>query len=138
MESQLYFPIYPYSHVYFRILERTSALVLELLQREEELKKAKTQVHKNPPYKISCPNYKYKCQTADVTKDQQRLIDMEDDYKKKVDVLNVQIKELKRENLDYETLKKQADQQAKEYNRLADEHNKLERTLTPTEAKKDI
>lgn len=77
-------------------------------------------------------------QTADVTKDQQRLIDMEDDFKKKVDVLNVQIKELKRENLDYETLKKQADQQAKEYNRLADEHNKLERSSTPTEAKKDI
>ncbi|KAI7896435.1 B-cell receptor-associated protein 31-like-domain-containing protein [Mucor mucedo] len=101
------------------ILERTSALVLELLQREEELKKAKTQ-------------------TADVTKDQQRLIDMEDDFKKKVDVLNVQIKELKRENLDYETLKKQADQQAKEYNRLADEHNKLERLSTPVEARKDI
>lgn len=62
---------------------------------------------------------------------------MEDDYKKKVDVLNVQIKELKRQNLDYETLKKQADQQAKEYNRLADEHNKLDRTNS-TEAKKDM
>lgn len=30
-----------------RILERTSALVLELLQREEELKKAKTEVRRN-------------------------------------------------------------------------------------------
>lgn len=77
-------------------------------------------------------------QTADVTKGQQRLIDLEDDYKKKVDVLNVQIKELKRENLNFETLKKQADQQAKEYNRLADEHNKLEKTLSPTEPKKDV
>ncbi|CAO3629577.1 unnamed protein product [Mucor fragilis] len=102
------------------ILERTSALVLELLQREEELKKAKTE-------------------TAEVTKGQQRLIDMEDDYKKKVDVLNVQIKELKRQNLDFETLKKQANQQSVEYNRLADEHNKLERSLSgKTEVKKDI
>jgi uncharacterized protein YeeX (DUF496 family) len=64
---------------------------------------------------------------------------MEDDYKKKVDVLNVQIKELKRQNLDFETLKKQADQQSLEYNRLADEHNKLERTLSgKNEARKDI
>ncbi|KAL7319784.1 Endoplasmic reticulum transmembrane protein 3 [Mucor circinelloides] len=102
------------------ILERTSALVLELLQREVELKKAKTE-------------------TAEVTKGQQRLIDMEDDYKKKVDVLNVQIKELKRQNLDFETLKKQANQQSVEYNRLADEHNKLERSLSgKAEVKKDI
>jgi hypothetical protein len=64
---------------------------------------------------------------------------MEDDYKKKVDVLNVQVKELKRQNLDFETLKKQADQQSKEYNRLADEHNKLERSLSNSnEVKKDI
>ncbi|KAI8637718.1 B-cell receptor-associated protein 31-like-domain-containing protein [Parasitella parasitica] len=102
------------------ILERTSALVLELLQREQELKKAKTE-------------------TAEVTKGQQRLIDMEDDYKKKVDVLNVQIKELKRQNVDFETLKKQAAQQSLEYNRLADEHNKLERSLSGNnEAKKNI
>lgn len=74
-----------------------------------------------------------------MTKGQQRLIDMEDDYKKKVDVLNVQIKELKRQNLDFETLKKQANQQSVEYNRLADEHNKLERSLSgKTEVKKDI
>lgn len=67
------------------------------------------------------------------------MIDLEDDYKNKVDVLNVQIKELKRQNLDFETLKKQADQQTKEYNRLADEHNKLERTLSNGgEVKKDI
>lgn len=42
-----YYYFYMHSHVIFRILERTSALVLELLQREEELKKAKTQVYKN-------------------------------------------------------------------------------------------
>lgn len=63
---------------------------------------------------------------------------MEDDYKKKVDVLNVQIKELKRQKLDFETLKKQSEQQSKEYGRLAEEHNKLERSLSTPEAKKDI
>ncbi|KAI8087814.1 endoplasmic reticulum protein [Gilbertella persicaria] len=97
------------------ILERTSALVLELLQREEDLKKAKTE-------------------TTEITKGQQRLINMEDDYKKQIDVLQVQIKELKRQKLDYETLKKQADQQQKEYSRLADEHNQLSQS---NEAKKD-
>ncbi|CAO3664940.1 unnamed protein product [Rhizopus stolonifer] len=101
------------------ILERTSALVLDLAKREEELLHAKTQ-------------------TAEVTKGHQRLIDMEDDYKKQVDVLNVQIKELKRQNLDYETLKKQADQQQKEFDRLATEYNKLESSLNAGEIKKDI
>ncbi|KAG2183626.1 hypothetical protein INT43_006634 [Umbelopsis isabellina] len=40
--------------------------------------------------------------------------------------LRSQIAELKKKHLDYSTLKKQADQQSKEYNRLADEHNALE------------
>ncbi|KAI8885371.1 hypothetical protein K501DRAFT_293486 [Backusella circina FSU 941] len=102
------------------ILERTSALVLELLKREEELKKAKTE-------------------TANITKDQQRLIDMEDDFKKQVDVLNVQIKELKKEKVNFATLKKQADQQSVEYNRLADEYNALQKSMDgESEAKKHI
>ena len=104
--------------VFFRILERTSALVLELLQREEELKKTKTE-------------------SSEITKGQQRLIDMEDDYKKQVDVLQVQIKELKRQQLDYATLKKQADQQQLEYSRLAEDFNKLEKSGS-TETRKDI
>ncbi|KAG1152458.1 hypothetical protein G6F37_002506 [Rhizopus arrhizus] len=101
------------------ILERTSALVLELVKREEELKNAKSL-------------------TAEVTKGQQHLIDMEDDYKKQVEALSVQIKELKRQNLDYETLKKQADQQQKEFDRLATEYNKLESSVNAGETKKDI
>ncbi|KAI9476032.1 MAG: B-cell receptor-associated protein 31-like-domain-containing protein [Benjaminiella poitrasii] len=102
------------------ILERTSTLVLELLQREEDLKNAKNE-------------------HAEVTKGQQKLIEMEDEYKTKVSVLTEQVKELKRQKLDYETLKKQADQQAKEYNRLADEFNQLEKNLSSSnEAKKDI
>ncbi|KAI7901393.1 B-cell receptor-associated protein 31-like-domain-containing protein [Cokeromyces recurvatus] len=102
------------------ILERTSTLVLNLLQREEELKKAKNE-------------------NLESTKDQQKLIEMEEEYKNKVANLTEQIKELKRQKLDYETLKKQADQQAKEYNRLADEFNQLEKELSSSnEAKKDI
>ncbi|OBZ83903.1 Endoplasmic reticulum transmembrane protein 3 [Choanephora cucurbitarum] len=100
------------------ILERTSALVLELLQREEDLKKAKTE-------------------SSEITKGQQRLIDMEDDYKKQVDVLQVQIKELKRQHVDFATLKKQADQQQKEYSRLAEEYNALEKS-SAAENRKDI
>ncbi|KAI8972989.1 B-cell receptor-associated protein 31-like-domain-containing protein [Pilobolus umbonatus] len=99
------------------ILDRTSHLVLTLSQREEDLKKAKNE-------------------TTSITQGQQRLIDMEDDYKKQVDVLTVQIKELKRVKTDYETLKKQASQQSKEYNRLADEFNQLEKT--GNEVKKDV
>ncbi|KAG0949378.1 hypothetical protein G6F57_001388 [Rhizopus arrhizus] len=101
------------------ILERTSALVLELVKREEELKHTKSK-------------------TAEVTEGQQRLINMESDYKKQVEALNTQIKELKRQNLDYETLKKQAAQQQKEFDRLATEYNELESSLGTSEAKKDL
>jgi hypothetical protein len=40
--------------------------------------------------------------------------------------LREQIAELKKKHLDYDTLKKQAAQQNKEFDRLADEHNALE------------
>ncbi|KAG1221805.1 hypothetical protein G6F68_020822 [Rhizopus microsporus] len=76
--------------------------------------------------------------TAEVTEGQQRLINMESDYKKQVEALNTQIKELKRQNLDYETLKKQAAQQQKEFDRLATEYNELESSLGTSEAKKDL
>ncbi|KAI8987988.1 B-cell receptor-associated protein 31-like-domain-containing protein [Mycotypha africana] len=103
------------------ILDRTSALVFELVQRKQELKEVRIK-------------------SAEATTSQRNFVDMEDDYKKKIDSLNVQIKELKRQQLDYNTLKKQADQQSKEYNRLADEHNALEKKKSGTidEVKKDI
>jgi hypothetical protein len=64
---------------------------------------------------------------------------MEDDFKKQVDVLNVQIKELKKDKVNFDTLKKQADQQSVEYNRLADEYNALQKSVDgESEPKKNI
>lgn len=54
--------------------------------------------------------------------------------------LRAQIAELKKKHLDHSTLKKQADQQTKEYNRLADEHNALEESSREgvKETRKDL
>ena len=50
------------------------------------------------------------------------------------------MKQLKQQDRDFETLKKQVAQQSVEYNRLADERNELERNATgqKSEVKKDI
>ncbi|ORX61900.1 hypothetical protein DM01DRAFT_1298361 [Hesseltinella vesiculosa] len=103
------------------ILERTSTLVIHMLKREEELEAARKE-------------------NVVVGKDQQRLIDIETDYKKQIAGLNEEIKTLKSQERDFATLKKQADQQATEYNRLADERNALERSVSgqKEEAKKSI
>ncbi|KAI8339203.1 B-cell receptor-associated protein 31-like-domain-containing protein [Chlamydoabsidia padenii] len=103
------------------ILDRTSTLVIQMLKREEELENAKQE-------------------TASVGKDQQRLVDMENDYKKQVSDLTQEIKELQAEKRDFETLKKQVGQQHTEYNRLADERNALERSASgqKAEPKKSI
>jgi B-cell receptor-associated protein 31 len=54
--------------------------------------------------------------------------------------LRAQITKLKKKHLDHDTLKKQADQQNKEYNRLADEHNALEESsrVGAKEVRKDM
>ncbi|KAI8093220.1 B-cell receptor-associated protein 31-like-domain-containing protein [Halteromyces radiatus] len=103
------------------ILERTSTLVIQMLKREEELENAKKE-------------------NVSVGKDQQRLIDMEADYKKQIENLKKEVKELKQEQRDFDTLKKQVGQQAEEYNRLADERNALERAVNgqTNEPKKNI
>ncbi|KAI8391027.1 B-cell receptor-associated protein 31-like-domain-containing protein [Radiomyces spectabilis] len=103
------------------ILERTSTLVIEVLKREEELDK-------------------YKSETASVNADSRRLGELEESYKKEIQDLNNEISELKRQERDFETLKKQVEQQSKEYNRLADKHNELERAASgqKTEQRKDI
>ncbi|KAI9022965.1 B-cell receptor-associated protein 31-like-domain-containing protein [Phycomyces nitens] len=102
------------------ILERTSKLVLNMLKRDEELDNAKKE-------------------SAVTMKDQQRLIDLETTYTKQVTDLTKEIKELKKKDLDIETLKKQVEQQAVEYNQLLDERNKFEKTnLMTVESRKDI
>ncbi|GAB5593551.1 Endoplasmic reticulum transmembrane protein 3 [Umbelopsis nana] len=53
--------------------------------------------------------------------------------------LRAEIAELKKKHLDYDTLKKQAAQQNKEYDRLADEHNALEESSRGAkETRKDL
>ncbi|KAG0181489.1 hypothetical protein DFQ28_010622 [Apophysomyces sp. BC1034] len=103
------------------ILERTSTLVIQMLQREEELDNMKKE-------------------SAEVGKDQRRLIDLETTYKKQVEELTKEVKELQKEERDFETLKKQVAQQSEEYNRLADERNAFERAANNqiSEGRKDI
>ncbi|KAI7873045.1 B-cell receptor-associated 31-like protein [Spinellus fusiger] len=102
------------------ILERTSKLVMDMLLREEELDKVKKE-------------------SAVILKDQQRIIDLESTYTQQVTELTQQLKELKREERDFETLKKQVGQQTVEYNRLVDERNAFELKLKGgvVEPKKD-
>ncbi|KAG2217364.1 hypothetical protein INT45_012234 [Circinella minor] len=103
------------------ILERTSTLVFQVLKREEELESLKKE-------------------TNSTTEGHQQFIDKEESYKKEIIALNSELKQLKQQDRDFETLKKQVEQQSIEYNRLADERNDLERTATgqKTEVKKDI
>ncbi|KAI9496176.1 B-cell receptor-associated protein 31-like-domain-containing protein [Zychaea mexicana] len=103
------------------ILERTSTLVFQVLKREEELENLKKE-------------------TQSTTQGHQEFIDKEDMYKKEITSLNTDLKQLKQQERDFETLKKQVAQQAVEYNRLADERNALERAATgeKNEVKKDI
>ncbi|KAI7862332.1 B-cell receptor-associated protein 31-like-domain-containing protein [Spinellus fusiger] len=103
------------------ILERTSTLVVQVLQREEELERVKQDAHS-------------------AGQDKQRLINTEQTFQLQISELNSEIKRLKQEQLDFATLKKQADQMQLEYNRLADEHNRLEKDTegTVVEEKKDV
>lgn len=54
--------------------------------------------------------------------------------------LRAQIAELKKKHLDFDILKKQAAQQNKEYDRLADEHNAMEENarVGNKETRKDL
>ncbi|KAI9267878.1 B-cell receptor-associated protein 31-like-domain-containing protein [Phascolomyces articulosus] len=103
------------------ILERTSTLVFQVLKREEELENLKKE-------------------TNSTTEGHQEFIDKEDGYKKEIAALNSELKQLKQQDRDFETLKKQVAQQSVEYNRLADERNELERAASgqKDEVKKDI
>lgn len=67
------------------------------------------------------------------------MIESEDQYKKEISSLKDELKALKQQERDYDTLKKQVAQQAAEYDRLADERNALERAAAGnSEVKKDL
>ncbi len=67
------------------------------------------------------------------TKDQERLVEIEQNYKNQIDTLSKELEELQKESRDFETLKKQVEQQSEEYHRLA-----VEKNLLATEPKKTI
>ncbi|CDH48958.1 endoplasmic reticulum protein [Lichtheimia corymbifera JMRC:FSU:9682] len=97
------------------ILERTSTLLIQVLKREEELDDLKKQ-------------------TQSTTDGQQQLINKEDNYKNEIASLKDELKQLKQQERDFETLKKQVAQQSAEYNRLADERNALENAASGQKA----
>lgn len=67
------------------------------------------------------------------TKDQERLVEIEKGYKNQIDTLSKELEELQKEGRDFETLKKQVEQQSEEYHRLA-----VEKNLLAAEPKKTI
>ncbi|KAM3584609.1 Endoplasmic reticulum transmembrane protein 3 [Umbelopsis sp. WA50703] len=99
------------------ILDRTYKLVLENIQRDEEIRNLKSQ-------------------NSTASKDyERRLAEKIDQHKLEISKLQKQIDS---KSTDLETLQKQCKQQSEEYFRLADRHNELERRSLPSETRKDI
>ncbi|KAI7901433.1 B-cell receptor-associated protein 31-like-domain-containing protein [Cokeromyces recurvatus] len=88
------------------ILERTSALIFQMLRHEEELENTKKEQLLSK-------------------EDERRLLDMEKSYEIKIKELTEELMELQKDERDFENLKKQIEQQTAEYNRLSDERIKL-------------
>ncbi|KAI9476007.1 MAG: B-cell receptor-associated protein 31-like-domain-containing protein [Benjaminiella poitrasii] len=88
------------------ILERTSTLIIQMLNHEEELEYAKKE-------------------HLSSKEDEQRLLEMEKSYENKIKELQEELMELQKEEKDFENLKKQIEQQTAEYNRLSDERIQL-------------
>ncbi|KAI8383058.1 B-cell receptor-associated protein 31-like-domain-containing protein [Blakeslea trispora] len=93
------------------ILERTSTLLIQMLKHDEELEYAKKE-------------------NLSSQADQKRLLEMERTYEDKIKQLKEELVVLKKEDRDFENLKKQVEQQTTEYHRLADEHKQLEASLS--------
>ncbi|KAI7892296.1 B-cell receptor-associated protein 31-like-domain-containing protein [Mucor mucedo] len=93
------------------ILERTSTLVVAMLKHEEELEYAREE-HKTS------------------SKDQERLLTMEKNYKDQIEALEKEKETLRLRKGDMDNLKKQIEQQTAEYHQLS-----VERNLLPVEKK---
>uniref|UniRef100_A0A1D1YYX2 Endoplasmic reticulum transmembrane protein n=1 Tax=Anthurium amnicola TaxID=1678845 RepID=A0A1D1YYX2_9ARAE len=89
------------------ILNRTHALILDLLASEEKLEITKKQA-------------------SDQSKEHLRLSDSKSQLQNDIETFQ---KELEEKNRDFDILKKQAKQQSEEYQRMADEYSKLEKEL---------
>jgi len=68
-----------------------------------------------------------KKQASNQSKEQLRFGEIEERMRNEIEALGKELEEERKKERDFETLKKQANQQADEYNRLADEYNHLER-----------
>ncbi|GAA5797087.1 B-cell receptor-associated protein 31-like-domain-containing protein [Helicostylum pulchrum] len=88
------------------ILERTSTIIIAMLKRDEELEYAKEE-HKSS------------------SKDQERLVEMENDFKAKIEALNKEVEQLRSETEGFEALKQKTEQEAAEYHKLAVQQNLL-------------
>ncbi|KAI9493468.1 B-cell receptor-associated protein 31-like-domain-containing protein [Zychaea mexicana] len=88
------------------ILERTTALVVDMLEREEQLQHMKKE-------------------SATANDDTNRLVEIDSSYKKQIDDLKAEIGALKKQRPDFESLKKRAGQQSTEYDQLVKERDAL-------------
>ncbi|KAI9253943.1 B-cell receptor-associated protein 31-like-domain-containing protein [Phascolomyces articulosus] len=88
------------------ILERTTALVVDMLEREEQLQHMKKE-------------------SATANEDTNRLVEIDSSYKKQIDDLKAEITTLKKQTPDFESLKKRAAQQSTEYDELVKERDTL-------------
>lgn len=77
-----------------------------MLKRDEELEYAKEE-HKSS------------------SKDQERLVEMENNFKVKIEALNKEVEQLRSETEGFEALKQKTEQEAKEYHKLAVQQNLL-------------
>ncbi|KAK9727644.1 Endoplasmic reticulum transmembrane protein 3 [Basidiobolus ranarum] len=103
------------------IINRTFAILMDLFYAEEELERLG--------------------QSAPVQhKDVKFYQESNEKQDKEISELLKELDDLKRKDRDFELLKKQAKNQSAEYNRLADEHNDLEKTREgrTDEIKKDL
>lgn len=104
---------------FFSILERTTALLIDMLQRDEQLQHMKKEVKYmfDDKGRESWLIY-HVIQSATAVKDQERLVEIDASYQKQIQELKDQIAELKKQGPDFEALKKKAEQQATEYDSL--------------------
>ncbi|KAI9312406.1 B-cell receptor-associated protein 31-like-domain-containing protein [Dichotomocladium elegans] len=91
------------------ILERTTALLVDMLQRDVQLQDMKKEASTATSYHL----------------DQARLLEIDASYQKEIKELKDQIAALKQRAPDFDSLKKRASQQAAEYDQLLKERDAL-------------
>ncbi|KAI8977231.1 B-cell receptor-associated protein 31-like-domain-containing protein [Mycotypha africana] len=88
------------------ILERTTTVLNQMIQHEDELNEHKTR-------------------SASKEADEKRLLEIQTGYENEIEKLEKELKELQSQNKDMNALKMQAQQQSEEYSKLAAQKSKL-------------